>query len=119
MATTHVISTSNQGEKYLASSGSHSSSSSNIVGVHYKVGKKIGEGSFGVIFEGECMIRSMSVLLSVRLEGARGHLLEHGKAQLSSWARLQLTLFAGTNLLNVQTVAIKFVTPLLPKTVGR
>ena len=28
-------------------------SSSNVVGVHYKVGKKIGEGSFGVIFEGE------------------------------------------------------------------
>lgn len=25
----------------------------NIVGVHYRVGKKIGEGSFGVIFEGE------------------------------------------------------------------
>jgi casein kinase 1 len=30
-----------------------SSGSSNVVGVHYKVGKKIGEGSFGVIFEGE------------------------------------------------------------------
>lgn len=27
-------------------------SSSNVVGVHYRVGKKIGEGSFGVIFEG-------------------------------------------------------------------
>jgi serine/threonine protein kinase len=27
-------------------------SSQNIVGVHYRVGKKIGEGSFGVIFEG-------------------------------------------------------------------
>lgn len=25
---------------------------SSVVGVHYKVGKKIGEGSFGVIFEG-------------------------------------------------------------------
>lgn len=50
MATTHVIA-SNPGAHL--SSGSHSSSSSNIVGVHYKVGKKIGEGSFGVIFEGE------------------------------------------------------------------
>lgn len=49
MATTHVIA-SNPGA-HLSSSG-HSSSSSNIVGVHYKVGKKIGEGSFGVIFEG-------------------------------------------------------------------
>lgn len=26
---------------------------SNVVGVHYRVGKKIGEGSFGVIFEGK------------------------------------------------------------------
>ena len=34
-------------------SHSHSSAASNnIVGVHYRVGKKIGEGSFGVIFEG-------------------------------------------------------------------
>jgi hypothetical protein len=32
----------------------HTSSSSNpaVVGVHYQVGKKIGEGSFGVVFEG-------------------------------------------------------------------
>jgi hypothetical protein len=30
-----------------------SSSTQNIVGVHYRVGKKIGEGSFGVIFEGQ------------------------------------------------------------------
>lgn len=51
MATTHVIGSSNP-SAHLTSSGSHSSSSSNIVGVHYKVGKKIGEGSFGVIFEG-------------------------------------------------------------------
>jgi len=29
-----------------------SGSTQNIVGVHYRVGKKIGEGSFGVIFEG-------------------------------------------------------------------
>jgi hypothetical protein len=29
-----------------------SSTTQNIVGVHYRVGKKIGEGSFGVIFEG-------------------------------------------------------------------
>ncbi|KAI9508292.1 kinase-like protein [Russula earlei] len=28
------------------------SSTQNVVGVHYRVGKKIGEGSFGVIFEG-------------------------------------------------------------------
>ncbi|KAG0056071.1 hypothetical protein BGZ83_006508, partial [Gryganskiella cystojenkinii] len=35
------------------SSSSHSThSSSNVVGVHYRVGKKIGEGSFGIIYEG-------------------------------------------------------------------
>lgn len=27
-------------------------SSHNVVGVHYRVGKKIGEGSFGIIYEG-------------------------------------------------------------------
>jgi len=31
---------------------SHNSGTANLVGVHYRVGKKIGEGSFGVIFEG-------------------------------------------------------------------
>lgn len=35
----------------LKSTGTNKSSS-NIVGVHYKVGKKIGEGSFGVLYEG-------------------------------------------------------------------
>lgn len=33
-------------------SSHNSSSSNNVVGAHYRVGKKIGEGSFGVIFEG-------------------------------------------------------------------
>jgi casein kinase 1 len=31
-----------------------SSSSTNVVGVHYKVGRKLGEGSFGIIYEGKC-----------------------------------------------------------------
>lgn len=31
---------------------SSSSSSTNVVGVHYKVGRKLGEGSFGIIYEG-------------------------------------------------------------------
>ena len=35
-----------------AMSSHGSSSSNNVVGAHYRVGKKIGEGSFGVIFEG-------------------------------------------------------------------
>lgn len=45
MSTPHVI---------ASSSGHPSPSLSNngIVGGHYKVGKRIGEGSFGVVFEG-------------------------------------------------------------------
>ncbi|KAE8223854.1 hypothetical protein CF319_g3168 [Tilletia indica] len=40
-----------------------SSSSSNIVGVHYRVGRKIGEGSFGVIFEGTNLLNSSQVAI--------------------------------------------------------
>jgi casein kinase 1 len=45
MTTPHVI---------ASSSGHHSQSatSNGIVGNHFRVGKKIGEGSFGVVFEG-------------------------------------------------------------------
>jgi hypothetical protein len=70
-------------------SHSHPSSTANLVGVHYRVGKKIGEGSFGVIFEG-------NQLSSVNLSS-------------------QLTYRKGTNLLNSQTVAIKFVRFLSPE----
>lgn len=38
-------------------------SSSNIVGVHYKVGKKIGEGSFGIIFEGINLLNNQQVAI--------------------------------------------------------
>ena len=37
---------------YTIMSSHSGSAANNIVGVHYRVGKKIGEGSFGVIFEG-------------------------------------------------------------------
>lgn len=40
-----------------------SSSSSNVVGVHYRVGKKIGEGSFGVIFEGTNLLNNQLVAI--------------------------------------------------------
>lgn len=44
------------------------SSSSNVVGVHYRVGKKIGEGSFGVIFEGTNLLNNQTVAIKfVRL----------------------------------------------------
>ncbi|KAH9998113.1 CK1/CK1/CK1-G protein kinase [Russula compacta] len=39
------------------------SSAQNVVGVHYRVGKKIGEGSFGVIFEGVNLLNSQSVAI--------------------------------------------------------
>ncbi len=62
MATTHIIS-STQANANMSTTPANASggggaqtgtsSSSNVVGVHYKVGKKVGEGSFGVIFEGE------------------------------------------------------------------
>jgi casein kinase 1 len=35
----------------------------NIVGNYYKVGRKIGEGSFGVIFEGEPTLIEPTVLV--------------------------------------------------------
>ncbi|KXN81328.1 hypothetical protein AN958_05183 [Leucoagaricus sp. SymC.cos] len=46
MTTPHVIASSS------SSHPSQSSTSHGIVGNHYRVGKKIGEGSFGVVFEG-------------------------------------------------------------------
>ncbi|TQS34041.1 hypothetical protein Golomagni_05593 [Golovinomyces magnicellulatus] len=39
------------------------SSSSNVIGVHYRVGKKIGEGSFGVIFEGTNLLNNQQVAI--------------------------------------------------------
>lgn len=48
------------------------SSSSNVVGVHYRVGKKIGEGSFGVIFEGTNLLNNTQVAIKfVRLPRRR------------------------------------------------
>ncbi|KAI8984728.1 kinase-like domain-containing protein [Mycotypha africana] len=41
----------------------HSVSSSNVVGVHYKVGRKIGEGSFGVIYEGINLMNNQQVAI--------------------------------------------------------
>lgn len=62
------------------------SSSSNVVGVHYRVGKKIGEGSFGVIFEGTNLLNNQTVAIKfVRLVSAfnlsRHRLTEIGTAQ--------------------------------------
>ncbi|KAG1471437.1 hypothetical protein G6F56_002121 [Rhizopus delemar] len=39
------------------------SPSTNIVGVHYRVGKKLGEGSFGVLYEGLNLLNNQSVAI--------------------------------------------------------
>lgn len=39
------------------------SNSSTIVGLHYRIGKKVGEGSFGVLFEGVDMVNGTKVAI--------------------------------------------------------
>lgn len=39
------------------------SSNNSVVGLHYKIGKKIGEGSFGVLFEGSNIINGVAVAI--------------------------------------------------------
>ncbi|KAF1807188.1 kinase-like domain-containing protein [Mucor lusitanicus] len=46
-----------------SNSSTHSVSSSNVVGVHYKVGRKIGEGSFGIIYEGINLMNNQQVAI--------------------------------------------------------
>ncbi|KAI8052724.1 kinase-like domain-containing protein [Thamnidium elegans] len=38
-------------------------STNNVVGVHFKVGKKIGEGSFGIIYEGTNLLNNQQVAI--------------------------------------------------------
>ncbi|ORZ15063.1 kinase-like domain-containing protein [Absidia repens] len=38
-------------------------SSQNVVGIHYRVGKKIGEGSFGIIYEGTNLLNNQQVAI--------------------------------------------------------
>ncbi|KAG0180747.1 casein kinase I [Apophysomyces sp. BC1034] len=49
------------------SHGNNKSSSiaaaSNVVGVHYKVGRKLGEGSFGIIYEGTNLLNNQQVAI--------------------------------------------------------
>ncbi|CDH55270.1 ck1 ck1 ck1-g protein kinase [Lichtheimia corymbifera JMRC:FSU:9682] len=45
------------------SSSKSASMSANIVGVHYRVGKKVGEGSFGVLYEGTNLLNNQSVAI--------------------------------------------------------
>ncbi|CAH6721263.1 casein kinase I homolog 1 [[Candida] jaroonii] len=45
------------------SSSSSNNNNNSVVGLHYKIGKKIGEGSFGVIFEGTNIINGVAVAI--------------------------------------------------------
>ncbi|CDR41257.1 CYFA0S06e05006g1_1 [Cyberlindnera fabianii] len=62
---TNTHSSSQHASHTNGSSSGHSGSgnTSTIVGLHYKIGKKIGEGSFGVIFEGTNMINQVPVAI--------------------------------------------------------
>ncbi|KAL1931780.1 hypothetical protein VTP01DRAFT_9924 [Rhizomucor pusillus] len=46
-----------------SSSTANPFSSHNVVGVHYRVGKKIGEGSFGIIYEGTNLLNNQPVAI--------------------------------------------------------
>ncbi|SCU87686.1 LAMI_0D07074g1_1 [Lachancea mirantina] len=45
--------------------------SQHVVGIHYAVGPKIGEGSFGVIFEGENVLNNSSTPVAIKFEPRR------------------------------------------------
>ena len=84
------------------------SSTVNVVGVHFRVGRKIGEGSFGIIYEGtffpsrssdkdreiewDCVCVCVCVCVPPLYPPT--HVVKHNSI--------------GTNLLNNQQVAIKF-----------
>lgn len=45
--------------------------SQHVVGIHYAVGPKIGEGSFGVIFEGENVLNNAATPVAIKFEPRR------------------------------------------------
>ena len=66
------------------------SSSSNVVGVHYRVGKKIGEGSFGVIFEGTNLLNNQQVAIKfvcTTLDGIAREVLTRARNQEKAMRR--------------------------------
>lgn len=83
MTTPHVI---------ASSSGHHSQSttSNGIVGNHFRVGKKIGEGSFGVVFEGTPILTNLSSLPLP--EGLVGRLApSHWKERALEFSNAEMT----------------------------
>lgn len=74
-------------ERADSSKGFSSSSQPTTVGSHFRVGRKIGEGSFGVIYEGTAFSCKLAAVSEINGESI------------------------GLNLLNSTSVAIKFVRP--------
>ncbi|KAI9484914.1 kinase-like domain-containing protein [Zychaea mexicana] len=63
MTTRHQAPIPGTGKTLSPSTSTKSATSTNIVGVHYRVGKKVGEGSFGVLYEGTNLLNNQSVAI--------------------------------------------------------
>ncbi|KAI8620333.1 kinase-like domain-containing protein [Chytriomyces sp. MP71] len=50
-------------QSIASSTISRSSTAANVVGMHYRVGKKLGEGSFGIVYEGVNMLNNQPVAI--------------------------------------------------------
>ena len=84
-------------------SSSSLASPSSIVGVHYKVGRKIGEGSFGIIYEGMFYwIPPSPFTFTVHEKRERKHTPRPDNSLFCS------KHYTGTNLISNQQIAIKF-----------
>ncbi|KAJ3121314.1 casein kinase I [Nowakowskiella sp. JEL0407] len=59
----HSQSQQQQGQQGSSGRLHHHSTNPNLVGVHYKVLKKIGEGSFGIIYEGRNLLNNQPVAI--------------------------------------------------------
>lgn len=63
MSSAAVIAAATASQNPNNMSSANTSSNNSVVGLHYKIGKKIGEGSFGVLFEGSNIINGVAVAI--------------------------------------------------------
>ncbi|KAJ1342849.1 hypothetical protein BSLG_002508 [Batrachochytrium salamandrivorans] len=63
--TAHTSGAINSGAQLASSSSSNRlhPTGQNVIGVHYKIGRKIGEGSFGIIYEGTNLLNNQPVAI--------------------------------------------------------
>lgn len=76
------------------------SSSSNVVGVHYRVGKKIGEGSFGVIFEGTNLLNNQQV--AIKFVSDTGVIYRSSELRLTGFKRNQERVMLHSSVMNTE-----------------